>query len=68
MVASARNADMPARKGWKKIFINSCASGPHFYFTFNHGTFFYNIDECSSSNTTKTFVDGIIKEQSNKRI
>ena len=55
-------------KRWKKLFLNSCGSGPYYYYIFNHGTLFYTVNESAASGTTKMFFKAIIDGKDNDGI
>jgi hypothetical protein len=67
LIVKAGDNDMPS-KGWEKLLLTSCESGKYYYNSFNSGTLFYSMHECSSDETTREFVKAIIEEKDNIEI
>ena len=67
VIAHSGATDMPTKR-WKKLFLNSCNSGPYYYDVFSHGTLFYTTGECVPSVTTKVFLEAIVDGKDNDGI
>ena len=59
LIVKAGTADLPTLK-YDSYFYNSCNTGRDYIEVFTQGTMFYTGDECSSSDTTKIYVESII--------
>jgi hypothetical protein len=67
IVVFVGSKDMPTRK-WKKILLNSCFSGTYYYKTFAQGTLFFSLALTYNRSAIKTFIEGIIKGDSDAGI
>jgi len=59
VIVNAGAADLPVLR-YDGFFYNACNSGRNFIEVFTHGTFIYTTDLCSSTTTSKIFVEKVI--------
>jgi hypothetical protein len=59
LIVNGGSADLPALK-YDAFFYNSCNSGRDYIEVFTNKTFFHTVDECSSSQTSKIFIENVI--------
>jgi hypothetical protein len=67
IIIKCGHADYPT-PSYRKLFLNSCSSGPYYARVFTHGTLFFAKDSCSSESTTKAWVNAIVDGNNNDEI
>ena len=59
LIVSAPKDDLPPLR-YKRLFYNSCSSGPHFIANFEHGEFIYTNRACHVFRATQVFLEGLL--------
>jgi hypothetical protein len=69
IVVKAGAGDMPAKKRWRAVFLNSCYSGQYYAEVFGgRGDLFFTLEEAGSSQSSGLFLLGKIDGRSNPAI
>ena len=67
LVVQGGASDMPA-KGWKKVFLHGCYTGPYYLDVFHRGTVFFTWRESGSLSAIQIFVADIMDGMSDEEI
>ena len=67
IILKAGKADYPTPR-YRKIFLNSCSSGPYYARVYTTGVLFFTKDSCRKSATSREWVKAIVQGKDNKGI